>query len=310
MTLYGNNNRCNVAVLIPSYDRPRILKRTLKSWLKSRYVSKVFILIQASSGSILEEYLNIIKEYDRTGRVVYEAILRPLGSVNARNILLKMASSLDCKYVLMAEDDFLLPDGSPLHIMINELEADRVGLVGGKIIVANRRRIDPEFFLNLPKNLTDFISKLTGYVFVDVKHGPRYAEFLPQFFMMRKEVLDMGVKYDEIFNTPTSFREESDFQLQIKRLGYKLIYDPRVSVIHLTPEEGGNRPKISMAERIFWKARNHTIFIFKWHRSMKKRIWYITFLVMLLLLYRANYITWIFKGVRKGILDFKNKKYS
>jgi len=185
-------------------------------------------------------------------------------------------------------------------MMARRLDLDnRCGAVGGKVVVI-RRRSDPDFFLNLPMNLADLMSRITGYVFLDLKHGPRFCEFLPHFFMIRRDVLDK-LRYDEIFDTPTGFREESDFQLQIKRLGYRLIYDPRIYVIHLTIEKGGNRPKMSMRERVYWKARNHTVFILKWNKSILKKIWYITFSVLILSLYRIWYVPWILKGVKDGM---------
>jgi hypothetical protein len=141
-------------------------------------------------------------------------------------------------------------------------------------------------------------------VFLDIEHGPRFSECLPQFFITKKEILDKGVRYDEIFDTPTGFREESDFQLQIKHLGYKLLYDPTIYVIHLAADEGGNRPKISMGERMYWKARNHTIFILKWHTSILKRVWYVMFSILILSLYRIWLVPWIFRGVKDGVRNF------
>jgi GT2 family glycosyltransferase len=298
-----------IAVLIPSYDRPEILETTLPSWLKSDGVSKVFIVAQASSKSILEKYENIIEKHKKDDRIVCKLILKRLGSVKARNALLEMASKHDCKYIVMIEDDMLLPDKKSLMTMVRELELDnKIGLVGGKIIV-NKQRVDPDFFLNLPLNLADLMSKLTGYVFLDVEHGPRFSEYLPQFFMTKKEILDKGVRYDEIFDTPTGFREESDFQLQIKHLGYKLLYDPKIYVIHLAAENGGNRPRIGMGERVYWKARNHATFILKWNKSILKKILYITLSVLILFLYRIWCLLWIFQGVKDAIRNPMRNQY-
>ena len=292
-----------IAVLIPSYNRPEILKITLPSWLKENLI-KVFVLAEASSRDTLKKYEEIIKRCDGNGQVVYKLATKKLGSVRARNTLLKMASKHGCKYVVMADDDYLLPDKTSLVIMAKKLDSnDEVGAIGGKVVVIDRRRSDPDFFLNLPMNLTDLMSRLTGYIFLDIKHGPRFSEFLPPFFMIKSDVLN-NVRYDEIFNTPTGFREESDFQLQIKCLGYKLLYDPRIYVIHLAAEEGGNRPKISMGERMYWKARNHTIFILKWHRSILKRAWYVMFSILILSLYRIWLVPWIFRGVKDGVRNF------
>jgi GT2 family glycosyltransferase len=304
----GKNNKNvkneMIAVLIPSYDRPEILKITLPRWLKASHVGKVLILAQASSEEILNEYEKILKHQIDYGKVTYKLVLGRLGSVKARNVLLDLVSTYNYKYVIMSDDDHFLLDENCLARITKLFELDsRIGAIGGKILT-KRLGKDPDFFLNLPINIADLMSRLTGYVFLDIKHGPRYSEFLPPFFMMRKEVIDKGVRYDEILDSPTGFREESDLQLQIKHLGYKLLYDPRVYVIHLVNEKGGNRPRMSMAKRIYWKSLTHTVFILKWNKSLLRRIWYVLVSILILSFYRTWYISWILKGVKDGIHRF------
>jgi GT2 family glycosyltransferase len=291
-----------IAVLIASYNRPRILKITLRSWLEANFVDKIFLVAEASSKNILEEYEEIIKEYNKNGQIVHKLAFKRLGSVKARNALLEMASKHNCNYVIMVDDDYLLPDQNSLVTMARRLDLDgRLGAVGGKVIVT-RRREDPDFFLNLPLNLADLASKLFGYVFLDIKHGPRISEFLPHFFMLRARILDSGIRYDEVFNTPTGFREESDFQQQIKCMGYSLWYEPKAYVIHLAAEKGGDRPdKMRMEERMYWKARNNTVFIFKWNKSILKKVWYTLFSTLILSLYRPWHVLQIFQGIKDGI---------
>jgi len=296
--------RKGLAVLIPSYDRPEVLDKTLGSWLKSNLVDKVLLVVEASSEEVLEKYQRVVGRYDK-GRVIYKLSLGRLGSVRARNALLEMVAGQAFKYVVMADDDYILPDGSSLLRMTKWLDLfNEVGAVGGKVIVAGWRE-DPDFFLNLPFNLADMLSKLLGYVFLDVKHGPRVSEFLPPFFMIRGEVVDKGVRYDEYFDTPTGFREESDFQQQIKRMGYRLLYDPSPYVIHLAVQGGGNRPKMSMGERMYWKIRNHMFFICKWNTSILKKVWYALVSALILLAYRPWHIFWIFKGLRDGLASYR-----
>jgi GT2 family glycosyltransferase len=309
----GKNNKNvkneMIAVLIPSYDRPEILEITLPRWLKARHVGKVLILAQASSKEILNEYKKILKHQIDYGKATYKLVLGRLGSVKARNVLLDLVSTYNYKYVIMSDDDHFLLDENCLARITKLFELDsRIGAIGGKII-AKRLGKDPDFFLNLPINLVDLMSRLTGYVFLDIKHGPRCSEFLPPFFIMRKEVIDKGVRYDGILDSPTGFREESDLQLQIKNLGYKLLYDPRVYVIHLVNERGGNRPKMSMAKRIYWKSLTHTVFILKWNKSFLRRIWYVLVSILILSFYRTWYISWIFKGVKDGIHRFSRSRY-
>jgi GT2 family glycosyltransferase len=297
-----NESTDDVLVLIPSYDRPDVLKVTLPRWLMAKRVGKVLIIAQASSEEILKRYEKILKLHADRGKVVYKLVLGKLGSAKARNVLLDSVSAYEYRYVVMTDDDHFLLDKNCLVEITKLFELDsRIGAIGGKIIT-KRMGKDPDFFLNMPMNLADLISKITGYVFLDIRHGPRYSEFLPPFFVMKKEVLERGVRYDEILDSPTGFREESDLQLQIKHIGYKLLYDPRMCVIHLITERGGNRPKMNMAKRMYWKSLTHTVFILKWNKSILKRVWYMVISALILSLYRVWHISWIFKGMKDGVV--------
>ncbi len=46
---------------------------------------------------------------------------------------------------------------------------------------------------------------------MDVKHGPRLAEFVTAFFMIKGEAV-RNVRYDDFYDSTNGFREESDFQ--------------------------------------------------------------------------------------------------
>lgn len=295
----------NVTVLIPTYNRPEILNITLPSWLKAKHVNEVFLLAEGSSIDILNKYKSVLKKYREYGKLVYVLTLKRGGSVRARNALLDMAAKHGSPHVVMADDDHFLMDENCIEIMVKDLESDHmIGAVGGKVVGAKQREADPDFFLNSPINLADSLTKLTSYIFLDTKHGPRYSEALPPFFMVKGELLDKIIRYDEIFNTPTGFREESDFQLQVKQAGYKLLYEPRAYVAHLAASGGGNRPGIDVRKRMYWKSRNHTVFVFKWNASKIRRVWDLILSTLILILYRPWYMISIFVGVRDGYRKF------
>lgn len=298
----------NVVALIPSYDRPEILESTLPRWLKFTCINRVFLVAEASSQDILRKYEEIVKKYESTGKLTYALTLGRSGSVKVRNALLDMATRYGCDFAVMTDDDHLIVNQNCITIMVEDCKSDGViGASGGKIVGVNKCKVDPEFFLNLPINLADPLTKLTSYILLDIRHGPRYSEALTPFFMVRRELLDES-RYDEIFSTPTGFREESDLHFQIKQKGYKLFYDPRVYVIHLAAEKGGNRLKITMGQRMYWKARNHTAFVFKWNTSRIKRIWSLALSTLVLMLYRPWHVVSLFRGLREGY-GASNRKF-
>lgn len=292
-----------LAILIPSYLRSNILKLTLPSWLRAESVNNIVVVADSPDEEELKRYEGFLEKERKEGRaeIIYELYKGRRGSVSSRNRLLKLACDLNIDYAIMADDDYILPDPNLPKLMAMHMVCDkRVGAVGGRVIPRTRRLIDPDFFLNAPINIADALTKATGYIFLDNRNGPRYAEFLSHFYMIRREVIEK-INYDRIFETPTAFREESDVHQQIKKLEYKLVLDPRIYVIHLCVEMGGDRSLKTMKDRMYWKARNHSLFLKKHVGCLRKRLWYLTLSSMVLLLYRPWYIKEILAGIKEGL---------
>jgi GT2 family glycosyltransferase len=299
----------NLVVLIPTYDRPSILKTTLSSWLNARGVKKIILLAQGSSADVLHRYEQVITDFANDDRLVCQYTTIKHGSIKARNLLLDIASEDYCDFVVLADDDYVLPDKNCLSEMAMALKNNAsIGAIGGRVVVSGSRE-DPDFYMNLPFNGADVLSKLTGYIFLDVAHGPRYCEYFTPFMMIRKTILEK-VRYDPLFHAPTGFREESDLQLQIKERGALILFNPKWYVIHLAIKIGGNRPKMTVATRIYWKARNNTLFIMKWHNSNLARSWFFVCSIFILTLYRLWALPMVFKGISDGIRWFNRTHLS
>ena len=261
----------------------------------------MIIVADASNKEYLGRYEEVLIELSKiySNKLIYVLNLGRSGSVNARNTLLRLANEESCEYAIMADDDYILPNPEfPLRMALWSRADIKVGAVGGRVIMLNKRIVDPDFFLNAPIPIADPLTKVLGYIFLDTRNGPRYAEYLTHFFMIRQELLDM-VRYDNVYGG-TGFREESDLHEQIKRLGYRLLLDPRIYVYHIGVEYGGDRAEISMDKRMYWKARNHTKFVSKYYKE-PLRTWYLTTSAALLTLYRPWHVREVFRGIRDGL---------
>ncbi len=290
----------NICVLIPSFNRANVIKSTLPTWLRSRWVSRIIIVADATSDDEVGRYEEILVELNKAygGKITYALNKGRLGSVMARNKLLKLAIECDCQYAIMADDDYVLPNPEHPARMAKWLKFNEVGAVGGKVIVVNKRAVDPDFFLNTPIPIADALTRALGYIFLDVRNGPRYAEYLTPFYMIKRDLMDRVWYSNEYLGT--AFREESDVHEQIRRLGYRLILDPEVYVYHLGLEYGGNRADTSMGNRLYWKARNHARFVRKWYNQPLKT-WYLATGALILTLYRPWHLPIILKGLRDGL---------
>ena len=257
---------------IPSYNRAKILKISLRSFVNSKLVRGFIIVADAISSSEAEEYNRSMKYVKDLGfEVIYDVKIGRRGSTKARNMVLEYArQNLKKDDVLISyEDDYIYPGDHSLIPALHWLKKPSIGVVGGRRINIRKRRIDPDFYLNI-FYLADYLTKLTGYIFIDIDHGPRYVDYTTHLMAMKVKILTQEINYDENYGG-IGYREESDLQMQIRKLGYKIIFEPRFYTYHLAIESGGDRYS-DLENRIFWKWINHTYFMNKWRYPFHKKV--------------------------------------
>lgn len=258
---------------IPSYDRPRPLEITLRSLVCVKHVEGIVVVADASSYNAFSKYKSILSVMRKQiNNLVYEIKLGRRGSANARNTTLKLALQHFSKATAFVtlEDDCLVPSENWLSPIIKWFEKPDVGIVGGTRINLRRRQKDPEFYLNAMPYLAEILTKLTGFIFLNTKHGPRYTIYTTHLMAIRMKLIREGLRYDPNYGG-TGYREESDIQEQVRRLGYKIIQDPSFYVYHLGLEIGGDYAT-GTPLRFYWKARNNIYFIRKHGLGVHKLI--------------------------------------
>lgn len=259
---------------IASYDRPKAFHDCLRSLKKHKLITSLITACDASEKKTLNLYKEYLSAAERDLDVVKSISEERRGSVNARNWILEKATE-ECEpedLMLLLDDDCLVPRKCGLDIVRSYFRPDfEIGAVGGRFVNLRNQKVDPDFYLNLFPGLADALTRTTGFVFLDNKHGPRLAENLEPLMVLPVEVLQKGIRYDSNFEG-TGYREESDLQEQIKSLGYELIHEPRFHVYHRGLEYGGNRGQERFSERAYWKARNHAYFAKKHDHSELKRM--------------------------------------
>ncbi|MFP3190065.1 MAG: glycosyltransferase [Thermoproteota archaeon] len=293
---------CKLAALITSYNRSELFRKTLNSWLEKEEVDTLIVKADSSKREEYERYKETLEKV-KDKSIIYEVSDKKSGPTTAKNRVLEMALQNGCKFMIYADDDHYIPIDSDVKGSLRILLNESIGAVGGKIVNLSNRSVDPDFFLNLA--IAEPLSKALGYIFLDVKHGPRFAEFVPAFFMVENEAVN-NVRYDEFYDTTNGFREESDFQQGIKRAGYKLVFNPYFYVYHIPIEEGGDRG-VSLSRRIFGKSKANTYFSFKWY-SKPRAIWYVLASSILLMMYYPSSFSEVLKGIKDGIKEYQVKR--
>ena len=286
---------------VPSFNRPKPLELALTRL--ARRIDSVIIVADATDLVLLDRYKEVVKNVaNYLSDVIYDIKLGRRGSVNARNRIFELANQHFTNYCVLItyDDDYICPLEdwlSPIHKWINN---EVVGMVGGRVINLKRRRIDPDFNLNILPYVADILTKVTGFIFLDTRHGPRYVEYTTHLMAIKMSLIKRGLRYDPEYRG-TGYREESDLQEQLRKLGYRIVFEPRFYVYHLNLEAGGDRAIQDIATRFYWKARNNTYFMLKHRKPVYKLILSNLIIATYALLHGSKAFTSATKGLSEAL---------
>lgn len=224
----------DISIVIPTYNRPKILDMVLDSYCVQEDLKEIVIVNDCS----MNEYSFITKYKNKYKDIDFITIDRDkhYGQAAARNTGIKKCTG---KYILMGEDDaFLRSDYTKvLKKKIRESKKD-----GNKIFCCgsifydynpNATKEEQKNTIEVEKNRSDplFDYKLfLGYY----RKGLNEDSQIPfgHALIMVESVAYNGIEYCEEFGGNES-REEQDGQLQIAKKGYKCIITPDTECYHL-----------------------------------------------------------------------------
>jgi len=300
MEKYNNRRGQNmfsmkVSVIIPTRNRAEILKKTLGRLVKEGGFFEIIILDGASEDETPEVVESFMKSCKNI-KIKYHRSHKREGSPRASNIGMKLA---DGDILTWFGDDMVVKNGELFNVIINDfIKYPKMGVIGGKRIEVLKPSVDPPFYIRYG----DILTKLTGFVFLDIFSGIRMAEFVCAPIFVRREIGEV-VQYDENYKG-TAYREESDFTQQAKQKGWKCLFEPKFEVYHFGQEKGGNRGQI-LRTRVYWKARNHTYFLFKSYSNNKIfLLGYILCGLFILILYAPQFLRHTLNGFKDGVRLF------
>lgn len=302
-TNYDAKQHAKAIVLIAgivSYDRPESLERLLRTVQVVGVFGAVVVVCDASSKNLYDRYMNLAIRYGRLGDFVVK--LGKRGSAAARNVLFDYVSRnyLDNDVLVMLDDDYELDSKESLFVVKEHLSNMNIGIVGGKLIPRRYHRIDPDFRLELLPAAADVLSQLTGFVFLDCRHGPRFVRYTTPLMAIKVRLLRNGIRYDG-FYVGSAYREESDLQAQTVAAGWTIVFDPRFRAYDYAEAKGGNR-SFSLVQRFYYKARNNARFQMKFHPLLS-----LLLSQLIIQLYALRYGIWTFisaaRGFREGLLS-------
>jgi len=289
-------NKFEVSVVIASRNRKESLNRLLNDLSTQDYPREKMEVIVVDDCS--EE------AYKLNEKIILIRNVSRKGGPASRNIAIAKASS---EFTLLLDDDMEIVSSNLLKESIKILKSDsKVGMVIFKKIdetLVNDRTVRRELSCSSPS----FYSK--ELKFVKVKRG--YTAFGANAFLAYTELLKKLEGFDPVFgkNMGHSFREESDLQVRLRKLGYKLYFEPSLVVIHHILPSGGHGQ--DTAKFLFWMAHNHIVFLkrnFKYWRLFSAG--YIFDVVYYSLCWgRFRYLIDAFRGYREGFKTVKEYEH-
>ena len=170
-------------------------------------------------------------------------------------------------YVFILNDDVFLKDPiSFLRFLEKDFEKEN-------IIMTRLDMEEPFTFIQRAKSFFYSIpaQMLAGEIYNYNNEKRRYVRYGNNIFGFNKKVL--RILFDDRSYSGNFFRIESDFEARARSLGFKIVYDPRLLVLHRWHPTGGLRQE-NKRKFLYWCIYNHLIFLrknsgwTKYHKTM------------------------------------------
>lgn len=244
-----------VSVIVPTRNRPAMLRGVLDALMRQRYERfEVIVIDQSDEADCLLD--NVIGNAPRPLCVIRD---KAKGAARARNMGLRHAKG---ELVLYLEDDLEISGCDLVENHVQAYDDDSVGGTSGRVVETVNRsargavgRVYPVLFV--PGGNGDGERRQ----FIETVKGGNMS--------FRRDLLEQVRGFDERFGQPCMY-EETDVSLKIRRLGYRLLFLPDASVVHLSAPTGGQRANFDPARFRYIAYRDRV------------------------LLFRNNYPAWLF----------------
>lgn len=235
------------SIVVPTYKRKKHVIHLLAS-LKKFITKQTEIILVEQVQNHKKEFLQKSKQEKLNVRYIF---LPKASTPHAKNVGVQHAKG---KYIVFFDDDVLLK--TSITPFLRNFTKANIAAVNGRS-VAKGQKEEPK------RNDTGRITFLGHFTDGYSSIVPQEIETLIGCNMCwRKDIfLSLG-GFDEEF-CGNAIREEADLSLRAREKGYKLLFDPRVEVLHVRAESGGTRKTEGRIQWYFDFFSNETYFFLK-----------------------------------------------
>jgi len=244
-----------VSVVIVTANRYEDLKNCLESLKKQSFKDFEIVVV---CKKLNDEMREIQRKYE--GKFVEQT---GIGMSNARNDGIRLSKSQIVTFI----DDDAVADANWLEEILKTFEWDTsIGGVGGKVYtprleehalrVARSWKLPKLLIRKYRQIIAEYlIEKMSGNV-RNVGSMREAKVIIGTNMSFRRKVLEEVHGFDENFYG-ISYYEEGDLCYRIRKLGYRLIWNPDVVVLHNT------QPRVTASKDLFQYVDNQVYFIVK-----------------------------------------------
>lgn len=267
------NSEKKISIIIPTYNRAHLLAKTIPTYIqKNINIIELIIIDDCSKDNTIEVVENLQKKYPL---IKYYRLEKNSRQQVAKNKGIELLSK-ECDYVYFGDDDSILLPNS-LKYLIETLEKNNATLVGARALYA-RKLEDIEDYVNFIKKckkaennrVVNFNEDIFNF---DIEYKePLEVPVTQAYFIIKKEAI--GETRFDIRYKGNAYREETDFILNIKKKGNKIMYDSRAVGINYprSVATGGAHKKGILGRLIwhYWAIKNNNIFLDKNYEYLKE----------------------------------------
>lgn len=239
-----------LSIIIVNWNTREILRKCLASIRKhlSSNSPEVFVVDNASTDGSTD----MIKKEFPWVRLIENR--KNVGFARANNMAIHRASG---EFIFLLNSDTIVKRGA-IHGLLQTMKEDKsIGIAGLQLLNANGTYQNS--VSNFPTLITELTNKsLLKTLFPGKFYGKRSLQTSPfevetvigACMMIRGKAIEEIGLFDEAY---FFFMEETDLCYRMKKAGWKVVHDPRHSIIHL---QGKTAEKINDRARIeYWRSR-------------------------------------------------------
>lgn len=235
------------SVIVPTLYRKVSLFRFLQSFKKLDSKDVELIVVEQGDNNG-KEFIT----YAKKNRIQLSYIFSDKhNTARAKNLGAKKAKG---KYYIFFDDDVVLQNGV-INNLVKNFSDPTIGCVAGRIITAGQQTDPKNNFTGRISKWSTFSDGFSSTIRQDIDTPVGCNMAFP------KKVFVETNGFDERFTA--AIREESDLALKIKKLGYRVVFDPTASVIHMREPTGGGRKTEGRMNWYFHFLSNETYFFLK-----------------------------------------------